>query len=76
MDVPEVSQTASSPQAQEVQTKVNATMPMSGGGTIASLPKPLVEAICQAIAFNVCSASNRSNQRLHEILSDAKQQQG
>lgn len=74
VDVPGVSQTAGAPQTQEVQTPASTTASVSGGGgTIASLPKPLVDAICQAIAFNVCSASNRSNQRLHEIMKDAEQ---
>ena len=74
MDVPGVSQTAGAPQTQEVQRATNTAMSVSvGGGTIASLPKPLVEAICRAIAFNVCGASNRSNRRLHEIMKDAEQ---
>jgi hypothetical protein len=76
MDVSGVSQTAGTSQTQEVQTTASTTESTSvGGGTVASLPKPLLDAICQAIAYNVCSASNRSNQRLHDIMSDADRQQ-
>ena len=71
-DVSEASQTSETSQTEEVQT-TSETATTLGDGTVGSLPKPLVDAICSAIAYNICSSSSNSNQRLHDILADADQ---
>lgn len=74
MDVPGVSPTTGTPEVQEqAKTTSTTTAAVGGGGTIGSLPKPLVDAICQSIAYNVCSASQRSNDRLRDILKESEQ---
>jgi hypothetical protein len=74
MDVSGVSPTAGTPQTQEpVQTTSATSAAIGGDGTIGSLPKPLIDAICQSIAYSVCSTVNRSNQRIHVIMKEAEQ---
>ena len=68
-DVSGVSQTADTTQTETTQTVSTTT----SGGTIASLPQALIVAICESIAYNVCSSANNSNDRLRDILREAEQ---
>ncbi len=69
------------PPEQPVQTPgsegtVPATLPANA--TMADLErvaKPLADAIKMTMAWNICSASNRSNQRMRQILREAERSQ-
>ncbi len=81
----EVSGISAVPEQQATQqtdpANTAATQSTGGGGisTMADLEKiakPLADAIKFAIASNMCSASNRSNQRMKETLQEAQRRQG
>jgi hypothetical protein len=73
--VPEPTVTQETPQTDTSATgTVSTTLPANATiGQLAATYKPVLDAIMMAIANNVCTASNRSNQRLHDILAEAEQ---
>jgi hypothetical protein len=71
-DVSEVTPPADTTQTDATTQTMSTTI---SGGTVGSLPKPLIEAICQSIAYNICSSANNSNQRMHDILQEEEQEQ-
>ena len=82
-DVSGVSGVTDPTATQQTQTDTSSTDTISttlpAGATIgqlASTAKPVLNAIMWAIANNVCSYANQSNQRIHDILADADADQG
>ena len=70
-DVSGVSETASTSQTDDTQA-TSSTVATTGVATVGQLPKALEVAICESIAYNICSAASDSNQRLHDILAEAE----
>ena len=73
-DVSGVSQTSGTPQTDDTQTLTSSTT-IGGSGTLASLPQPLIDAICQSIASSICSEANASQQRVHDTLEEEEQEE-
>lgn len=74
--VPEQQPPEQTTQAAGSEGTVPATLPANA--TLADLEKvakPLADAIKTTIAWNICGAANRSNQRVKETLREAERQQ-